>query len=857
MPDVFVSRKDELKLLQHEFELVCQQSQPRFVLVNGDVGTGKSYLVKHFISLLNSPRQTQPVFIGQGICSMETQENGLSPFIQILTSLKTSTEAVLGSLMEFTRRVAPAWADFFSGGLYAAATLTAREAMKALAQPVFSQENIFGQYATMYLRVAEKHPLVIFLDDLQWADATSLQLLFYLARNLMGGRILFVLAFRPLSGSDDNRIFREVLANLVRQGAQTIELDRGLDVWEYVRRRYPLNDFQPPVIQKIAAITEGHALFVSQLFALGEQRGLISPQPGSDGLIRWHFEGDAALLLTLPQTLSKVLEERLHLMDTGLRNILNIASVEGVQFTAQVVMHVLQIEQFQLYDRLRSLRAEHHLVIDKEDDPVAAFIDQYTFVHRYVREFVYAELEPGERRERHHQVAESLVALYGESNLLKIASQLAEHYDAACEYRQAAEFALLAARTEQMHYAWAEAEKWCHFGLDQVKNHLSMADAGRLYFDFLILLGSGFYQSGNFPAALQRYQEALMVAEQVPIDTAARIEIHQKLADASLSEANYPAALAWIEKGLTLIPDIDAGTGLLRFKLDVIRARVYSHIGEDQQTVNFIRQLLTNQAQLDSPDPAERAEIEDQKVLAYNVLGCSHSNLGQYTAAVTAFQNGIDLAQRVKHHPLLAMLLLNLTFTYMLMQDDTQAFQANEQGRAAALQTHDSESIALAQCNDGFLLSRRGDYAGAVRALKSGIAGFAMTGSEWDLPYAYADLAVAWLGQGNRDEALSAADKGLTLARTSGVPYGAGYALTARARVLQALGRSEDALSDLEEAIAVHRKAGHNHLIARTLIFMGTVLKTQGKNNQAQSVRNEARQILHRLNLEAEDTGLE
>jgi len=203
------------------------------------------------------------------------------------------------------------------------------------------------------------------------------------------------------------------------------------------------------------------------------------------------------------------------------------------------------------------------------------------------------------------------------------------------------------------------------------------------------------------------------------------------------------------------------------------------------------------------------------------------------------------------------MLLLNLTFTYMLMQDDTQAFQANEQGRAAALQTHDSESIALAQCNDGFLLSRRGDYAGAVRALKSGIAGFAMTGSEWDLPYAYADLAVAWLGQGNRDEALSAADKGLTLARTSGVPYGAGYALTARARVLQALGRSEDALSDLEEAIAVHRKAGHNHLIARTLIFMGTVLKTQGKNNQAQSVRNEARQILHRLNLEAEDTGLE
>jgi len=856
MPDFFVGRKEELKQLQYEFEMVCQQRQPRFVLVSGDVGTGKSYLVQHFLNLLSGPRQNEPVFIGQGICSMETQENGLSPFMQVLTSLKTPAEAVLGNLVEFTRKVAPAWADFLSGGLYAAATLTATEAMKALAQPVFSQENIFGQYASMYLRVAEKRPLVIFLDDLQWADATSLQLLFYLARNLAGGRILFVLASRPVSGNDEGRIFREVLANLIRQGAQTLELDQGLDVWEYVRRRYPLNDFQPAVIQKIAAITEGHALFVSQLFALGEQRGMIRPLSGPEGLTRWHFEGDTAVLLTLPQTLSKVLEERLHLMDADLRDILNIASVEGVQFTAQVVMQILQIEKFRLYDRLRSLRAEHHLVVDNED-PVEALIDQYTFVHRYVREFVYAELEPGERRERHHQVAENLISLYGEANLAKIASQLAEHYDAAREYRKAAEYALMAARAEQAHYAWAEAEQWCRFGLERVDKHLAPSAAARLHFDLLILLGSGFYQSGNFPAALQHYQEALELAEHIGVETAAKIDIYQKLADASLSEARYPEALAWIEKGLKTLSGMETAAGLLRLKLDVIRARVYSHIGQDQQTVVFIRQLLSDQSDLTSANPAERAEIEDQKVLAYNVLGCSCSNLGQYDSAVAAFQAGIALAQRISHHPLLAMLLLNLTFTYMLMQADALAFQANEQGRSAAMETRDNESIALAQCNDGFLLGRRGDYAGAIRALKSGIAGFAAAGSEWDLPYAYADLASACLDHGNADEALLAAEKGLALARAIEVPYGTGYALTARARVLKALGRLDDACRNLEEAIAIHRQAGHAHLMARALAVLANVLQARGQTQQALAVLKEALDVLHSINLDAEAASLQ
>ena len=81
----FVGRDTELQKLHQALRTVLTTKKPKFVLVQGDVGVGKTTLVKHF--LVEVSAQMDSVLIGEGKCAMETELNGLIPFSRLLSSL--------------------------------------------------------------------------------------------------------------------------------------------------------------------------------------------------------------------------------------------------------------------------------------------------------------------------------------------------------------------------------------------------------------------------------------------------------------------------------------------------------------------------------------------------------------------------------------------------------------------------------------------------------------------------------------------------------------------------------------------------------------------------------------------------
>ena len=186
--------------------------------------------------------------------------------------------------------------------------------------------------------LARSHPLLLILDDLQWADAGSVSLLFHLGRRLAGSRILVVAAYRPDAIALHAEDARHPLESVVNE-LQRVSGDRPIDLDQCEGRQFveALLDAEPNRLSagfraQLARHTEGHPLFTVELL-----RGL---QEGGD-LVRdaegcW-VEGPALHWEKLPARVEAVIAERIGRLPDRCRALLAAASVEGEEFTAEII----------------------------------------------------------------------------------------------------------------------------------------------------------------------------------------------------------------------------------------------------------------------------------------------------------------------------------------------------------------------------------------------------------------------------------------------------------------------------------------------------------------------------------------
>ncbi|MCP4539742.1 MAG: tetratricopeptide repeat protein, partial [Chloroflexi bacterium] len=326
------------------------------------------------------------------------------------------------------------------------------------------QSHLFQQVTNVLRSVAREHPLLLILDDIQWADDASISLLFHLGRRLAGAdsRVLIACAYRPEEVAVDRAGERHSLARVLNEFKRTFG-----DVW--VRLGQPdegagrgfidaLLDAEPNRLAEgfRAALfhrTEGHPLFTVELLHAMQERGdLLKDEHGC-----W-IEGPALDWETLPARVEAVIEERIDRLDPELQEILTVASVEGETFTAQVVAQVQEMAERPLLRRLSlELERRHRLVREQEEAQTGRRrMSRYKFGHLLFRDYVYKRLSQGERRLLHGDVAAVLEKLY-EGQLDEMAVQLAHHFHKADDHGHAFRYFGLAAERASRLYANDEA----------------------------------------------------------------------------------------------------------------------------------------------------------------------------------------------------------------------------------------------------------------------------------------------------------------------------------------------------------------------------------------------------------------
>ena len=302
--------------------------------------------------------------------------------------------------------------------------------------PEINQENLFDQFTNVHHSLAQDRTTILILDDLQWADSASLNLLFHLVRQLKESHLLFVGTFRgddvAMGRAGERHPLEPILNGLKRYNGE-IEIDLGAtranegQVFVDALIDSEPNRLDMAFHQELFGLTEGNPLFTVELLRNLQERGdLVKDSQGlwiQDAALDWN---------TLPARVEGVIEERIARLADNLRQELRIASVVGLDFSAQVIARVENLQEREIIQHLaRELDKRHRLVQEQGESKVGKqFFSQYRFTHAMFQQYLYNDLGASERRMIHGDVANVLEALY-EGYMDEIVVQLARHFETA------------------------------------------------------------------------------------------------------------------------------------------------------------------------------------------------------------------------------------------------------------------------------------------------------------------------------------------------------------------------------------------------------------------------------------------
>jgi DNA-binding winged helix-turn-helix (wHTH) protein/predicted ATPase len=443
-----VGRDLALAELHRTFESVAA-GHGAVVALSGEPGIGKTTLAEAFLDVLVATGDQ--VYIGRGRCS--ERQAGSGAYLPWLEALDALGQQRVTHVAQVMKDVAPTWYAQIAPP-NAGDTVETRALMINRAG---SQEWMKRELYAFLDALARDRPVVLFFDDLHWADESTVDIFAYVGDRLGSQRILVVVAYRP----SDVRVGRQAfLALKLEFEARGICRDLPLDfltigdVEQYVDLEFPGHRFPPAFPALVHGKTEGNPMFMADLLRSFQERGVIRSVERTWELsqVPTEFEHD------IPASIRSLIELKITRLDEADRRLLTVASVAGAEFTSAVVARVLEIEQADVEDRVHELGRTHALVrpVREEELPDRSISMRYRFVHVLYQNALYASLGPNRRASVSLKVAEALLAVYGEQSKV-LALELGCLFEAGRDFSRAADFFLAASERSRQIYADHEA----------------------------------------------------------------------------------------------------------------------------------------------------------------------------------------------------------------------------------------------------------------------------------------------------------------------------------------------------------------------------------------------------------------
>jgi len=782
MCPVFIGRTSERDALLQLIER-AENGQGLVALISGEAGIGKSRLVAE----AKAYAAAHGFLLFQGNCFQMDSFYPYAPLLDLLRSSVAQTPDTADTnpvILEFARLLpdlAPSQSEL-------------RPA--PLADPEQEKHRLFAALTRFFKEQADRHPVLLVIEDLHWCDDISLEFLLSLARSCATRPLLLLMTYR----SDE-----------VRPGLQhfLVQLERARLSHELQLTPLPRSDVaamldamfafpaaeQTDLLALLYPLTEGNPFFVEEVLTSLVSRGELRADEGN-----WQRKARPEREpVPVPRSVQDAVQQRTQQLSAEAMQVITFAAVAGRRFDFTVLQQVMHCDEGRLLLLIKELVATR-LVVE-----VSA--EQFAFRHALTQQAVYAGLLARERRALHRQLAEAIEQLYATPPFLDAhLDDLAYHYSEAGVWKKALTYEQRAGERALALYAPQAAIDHFTRALS-VLQHLPGEQPALIYHQ----RGQAYETLGEFERALSDYEQALITAR------AARDLAQEWQSMMALgflwTGRDYEQAGEWFRHAGEL-----AG-GLTD---PMLQARSLNRLGNWLVNTGQIQEGLEAHQQAlrlfethaDAPGMAETLDL----------LGVAYGFFGDTLNAVKYIGQAVDLFRQLDDQQRVASSLASGTLdsapekiitTFSPLRTRDECIQDTQEALSLARQTHSQAGQAFVEMVTTQVLFSFGEFGPALaHAQKALHLASSIEHQQW-LTASYGALGQLYLLLLEPDLAISALDAGLAGAQSLGSSFWPSYLTSSLAlayTLKQDFPRAEAALKAILPREQRPRNVAERHL---------------------------------------------
>jgi tetratricopeptide (TPR) repeat protein len=734
-------------------------------------------------------------------------------------------------------------------------------------------------------RSAADMPTLVFLEDLHWADESSLFVLNYLARNVRDSQIFLLGTFRPLESDALRQIIDNMKAEEIVDELALEKLDAG-NTANIVDGIFSPNDFPSTLKERLYEQSKGNPLFVTEMLRGMHDDGSIADKDGKYILVSETF--------SIPTTVEEVVNRRLDSLDPDSMAMVEYASCIGQSFDVLIAASNRMVSEPKA--SLEKLLSAGILL--RRNGTIE-------FSHAVFRSVIYNGIGERWKLGHHKSIGECLEGAYA-NRIDDIVYELARHFSRTREHRKCTDYCIRAGEKAEGSFAVEQALEFYNWALDAL-NRLGSGHSHARVLDILERAGDIQIIMADYDGAIGKF---LRVRESsADNETAARMLrkgaiVHEKKGEFDKSLKMLAEAKELIEeKGsaeyarlLLCEGTVHFGMGEYELAMPLFREAIahFGHVASDRRDMGNALRAVGN-IHLNKGEYAlalehyekslavmENADDKDGIASALNNMGIVHCNRGEFEKGLELYSRSLEIQEKIGDRQGIALSLNNIGIIYhvkgqldKVLEFYGRSLEMRERmgdrrgiahtltnmgsvhhecgeldkallfyGRSLEIgeKIGDKRGVAGSLYYTGSVHQDRGESERALELFKRGLDMYLEMGDERNAIYNYCRMAEEYLELGNDSASLEYAEKAIITASRMGAGFEEGIIRV----VLGAIHRGRDDLErageELERARAILEGAEEKNMkeLARLQYETGLLWKAKGEPERARELLEKA-----------------
>lgn len=703
-----VGRDKELATFLETFDAVIDGKGSRVLAVSGEAGVGKTRLVSEFLELYEGPG----AWVLKGRCLFQERETPYRPFIDILKEYRTKAKSrpVKVKRKAKKKKVKDVTGIIPEGKIKKVPIdelLSKAEAMKdsgAEGEGAVKDERewMFTTITQTIKDMAKKDPVILFVDDVHWADMATAQLLDYLIQKMKDDRIMFVIAYRTEdiwdSPAGDKVI--ETLRRLKNDKLLTEIAVRPLDrksTKEMAQFCLGIPTLPEDFGGKLFKETEGNPYFIEEVL-----KGLVE-----QGLIRVRDLASVQALdlraVGTPASLGEAVLKRIEALGPDLVKVLQTAAVIGDEFHTDILAEVMAQEKM---DKDHLTEAIDMLVMSNIiSEPPSGEAGTYLFRHNLIQAVLYQSISRGRQRLLHKEVGLA-VEKRVKKMTPKLIYSLANHFAIGHVPDKAMQYNTIAGDKASSTFALEEAIYFYTQALDFLELDTDQKKASDRRMVLLLKIGDLNRATGRWEKALEQYTQLENAAKESGDIGMTGMAVRKK-GHIERYRGNWEPAEKYLDEALEIakkdkdelaVADCERGLGYIHWRK-----------GDYEKAISSLRESLKLSEKVNDYFITGRNYIE---------LGNVFSEMGEYESAEKYFKRSIEYLEGINENLALARVYNNLG----VLKCRTGEFKKSIQYLSESIELYEKMGrpffIWRTWCNISFCCSKLGQVKESLRAIE-------------------------------------------------------------------------------------------------------------------------------------------